>query len=277
MGGESGGGHRADAAAEVRGAARAPPRPRARRRSADPRRAPELQLGGRARGRARQSRRPLARPCGARRRPAGDRGRGRAAAVATNEARQILTDFAATLAPSRAATLLALPGCAGSSSTRVALSPATWSAARSARPRGRRRRAAARPAGSAASRTAVAIASGSSSTSTFAPAATRVDPLGRGAHRDARDAVPVRLLLEAARVGRDHARLRCGRGECEVAERLAELDVRPERDRLASPARAAVRGCAGRTTGSSSCTGPSTILRRRSGRTFASRWTVATT
>ena len=39
----------------------------------------------------------------------------------------------------------------------------------------------------------------------------------------------------------------------------------------------AVRGWAGSTTGSSICERPSAILRRRSGRTFASRWMVATT
>ena len=57
-----------------------------------------------------------------------------------------------------------------------------------------------------------------------------VHPLRRGAHRHARDAVPVRLLLQPAGVGEDHARLRGERGELEVAERLDEADVRAELD-----------------------------------------------
>ena len=52
-----------------------------------------------------------------------------------------------------------------------------------------------------------------------------VDPLGARPERDARHAVPVGLLLQAARVGDDHARLRGERGEVEVPERLRDADV----------------------------------------------------
>ena len=64
-----------------------------------------------------------------------------------------------------------------------------------------------------------------------------VDPLRGRPQRHARDAVPVRLLLQAARVGDDHARLRGERGQVEVAERLGEEDVRPERRQRGARAR----------------------------------------
>src|SRR5436309_3445762 len=44
----------------------------------------------------------------------------------------------------------------------------------------------------------------------------RVDPFRRRTRGDAGHAVPVRLLLEPARVGDDHARLRDERGHVEV-------------------------------------------------------------
>src|SRR5213592_3610171 len=49
------------------------------------------------------------------------------------------------------------------------------------------------------------------------------------AEREARHLVPVRLLLQAARVGEDQARLRSERGEVEVAERgpWAHLSAQP--------------------------------------------------
>ena len=74
-----------------------------------------------------------------------------------------------------------------------------------------------------------------------------VGPLGRGTERHARHAVPVRLLLEAAGVGDDHAGLRRRRGEGEVPDRLPHLDIGAEagiRSRARTPA---VRGCAGKT------------------------------
>ena len=107
---------------------------------------------------------------------------------------------------------------------------------------------------------------GSSSTSTFAPASTVSTHSVEGRERHARHAVPVRLLLQAAGVGEDHARLRGERGEVEVAERL---DGRSTCRRARARARRApsrVRGCAGKTTGSSSRASPSTIRRRRVGR-----------
>ena len=147
---------------------------------------------------------------------------------------------------------------------------------RSARQRGRRRRAAARRPGTRADADRIGDRDGSSSTSVFAPDLDGVHPLGRGAHRDAGHAVPVRLLLEPARVRRDHPCLRGGGGEREIAHRLAQLDVRAERDPSARSIDA-VRGWAGNTTGSSRRESPSAIRRSRSGRTFASRCTVATT
>ena len=72
----------------------------------------------------------------------------------------------------------------------------------------------------------------------------RVDPLRRGPDGDARHAVPVRLLLQAARVRHDHACLRCERGELEIAERLDEAHVRAEREAvfLQTSARARMDG-----------------------------------
>ena len=63
---------------------------------------------------------------------------------------------------------------------------------------------------------------------------------GRDGH--ARDAVPVRLLLQPARVGDDHARLRGERGELEVAERL---DQRGRGRRARVPPPACARASAG--------------------------------
>ena len=60
----------------------------------------------------------------------------------------------------------------------------------------------------------------------------RRHPLRGGAKRHAGDLVPVRLLLEAAGVGRDDAGLRRERGELEVAQRIGEMDVGVERDAL---------------------------------------------
>src|ERR1700747_3008516 len=54
----------------------------------------------------------------------------------------------------------------------------------------------------------------------------RVDPFRRRSSGHARDAVPVRLLLQPAGVGDDHACLRAERGHVEVAERLDYYDVR---------------------------------------------------
>src|SRR4051794_24397212 len=54
----------------------------------------------------------------------------------------------------------------------------------------------------------------------------RVDPLGRRPCRYTRDAGPVRLLLQAARVGDDAARLRGERRHVEIAEGIDESDVR---------------------------------------------------
>ena len=99
----------------------------------------------------------------------------------------------------------------------------------------RRRRAAARLRASRAAATAATSRSGSSSTSTLAPASTVSDPLGRRAQRHARHAVPVRLLLQAARVGDDHPRLRGERGEVEVAERLGRRGRAARARRAARP------------------------------------------
>ena len=147
-----------------------------------------------------------------------------------------------------------------------------------ARTHGRRRRAAARRRARARARRPLASALGVVVDEHVRARRDRVDPLGRRPQRHARDAVPVRLLLQPARVGEDHARLRGERGEVEVAERLTSRTCGAE-SRARPPASAArVRGCAGKTTG------PST--RREalddaaaavSGRTFASRWIVATT
>ena len=68
----------------------------------------------------------------------------------------------------------------------------------------------------------------------------RVDPLRRRPQRHARHAVPVRLLLQPARVGDDHARLRGERGEVEVAERR-----RSSARSSPSPASSDARACAG--------------------------------
>jgi hypothetical protein len=68
-----------------------------------------------------------------------------------------------------------------------------------------------------------------------------VDPLRRRTDGDARHAVPVRLLLEAAGVRDDHARLRCERGELEVAQRLDQADVVAERELLLVDTRSRAR------------------------------------
>src|SRR5207244_7965208 len=67
------------------------------------------------------------------------------------------------------------------------------------------------------------------------PVCTRgdgVDPLRARSDGDARDAVPVRLLLQPAGVREDHARLRGERGQIEIAERIADLEEPPSADLL---------------------------------------------
>ena len=84
-----------------------------------------------------------------------------------------------------------------------------------------------------------ARAAGSSSTSRFAPTLDRVHPLRARPQRDARDAVPVRLLLEAAGVGDDHARLRRraprsrGSRAAGASRARCSWSVRPSRSRAA--------------------------------------------
>ena len=58
----------------------------------------------------------------------------------------------------------------------------------------------------------------------------RVDPLGRGPQRDARNPQPVRLLLQASRVGYDPARSGDEREHLEVADRLDLMHIGPRMD-----------------------------------------------
>ena len=148
------------------------------------------------------------------------------AAVATNEACEIVTAFAATLAPApRRVPARCASGPGAVRRRLIARSAAAM------RPRGvtvaverRRVRWEARRADRLGDRVRVVV------DQHVRAHRDRVDPLGRRAHRDARHAMPVRLLLEPARVGRDDPRLRRGGREREVAHRLAQLDVRAERD-----------------------------------------------
>ena len=112
------------------------------------------------------------------------------------------------------------------------------------RPGRRRRAAAAPPAAGARAPRAAAIAS--RSTSTFQPGRDGLDPLGRVAHRHARHAGEVGLLLHPARVGEDRAGVAEQRGELEVAQRRlrAARPARP-RARRASPPPPGARGSAG--------------------------------
>ena len=103
----------------------------------------------------------------------------------------------------------------------------------------------------------------------------RVDPLRGRAQGHARHAVPVRLFLQAAGVGHDHARLRGEGRELEVAERIgqtvpAELEPRSSIARVCADAR-------GRRRARRSRLSPSTMRPEAGLETFAWRWTVATT
>ena len=96
-------------------------------------------------------------------------------------------------------------------------------------------------------------------------------PLRRRPQRHARDAVPVRLLLQAARVGEDRA--------CEASAAKSRYPsgwiIRTCPSDSPSDVATQPRGCAGKTRSSIRLM-PSKIRASRSGCTLASRWTVAT-
>ena len=221
VGGEGRRGHRAHPPPEVRGAGACAPRSRAR--PARPQRGglTASSGGGRARGRARQPRRPVADARVARRRRWPRPGDEAGAEVAIGDARGLLTAFAETLSPGPRGDPARLAPPRASSST-FGREPGSGGAAdggdpprgppvaveRSARPPG------IAPTRPRPERVRVVI------DEHVRPDLDGVRPLRRGTERHARHAVPVRLLLEAARVGRDDARLGRRRGEGEVPERL---------------------------------------------------------
>ena len=85
---------------------------------------------------------------------------------------------------------------------------------------------------------------------TIRPGGDRVDPLGGGAQRDAGHTEPVRLLLQAARVGDDGRGAGDERQQLEVAEWVDRFDIGGEVETV--------------------------LVERVSRSVFASRWIVST-
>ena len=118
-------------------------------------------------------------------------------------------------------------------------------------------------------------------TTTIRPpdAGDRLDPLGRVAQDQARDAEPGRLALDAAGVGQDRRGVELERERRPVALRLDDADVRPQRDARrrssATPRPRMERQDRPVAPGAASRPRSAAQARIAAGSRFSARWTVA--